>query len=270
MFYLFSILLFTVVFANYNPEYSNTAILLSQSAYCMSNTNIWDCATCSSDNILEGKIENKGELVIVGYNKPTNSVFISFRGSSNIQNWISNIQIVFTHPYEDTAIAVSDGFFKLYSSFREQLFEIIDIVAERYNIHTVFITGHSLGGALATICAFDILYNELPYVVSQHITFGSPRVGNDIFFEYFKTYGIYSKRITHHYDIVPHVPEEFLGYEHVNNEIWYDETNEYFSICDDYMREDPICSNSCAPTKCTSTSDHLNYLNISMGNDGLC
>ena len=117
---------------------------------------------------------------------------------------------------------------------------------------------------------FDILYNELPYVISQHITFGSPRVGNDIFFEYFKTYGIYSKRITHHYDIVPHVPEEFLGYEHVNNEIWYDETNEHFSICDDYMHEDPLCSNSCAPTKCTSTSDHLNYLNISMGNDGLC
>ena len=29
------------------------------------------------------------------------------------------------------------------------------------------------------------------------------------------------------------------------------------------------CSNSCSPFKCTSFDDHLNYMNISMGNDGL-
>jgi predicted lipase len=236
----------------------------------MSNTNIWDCATCDTENILEDKIENNGELIIIGYNKPTNSVFIGFRGSSNIQNWISNIQIVFTHPYEDSTIAVSDGFYKLYMSFREQLLEKIQIVTKKYDINNVFITGHSLGGALATLCAFDIMYNELPYTISQHITFGSPRVGNNVFFYYFKAFGIYSKRVTHQYDIVPHVPEEFLGYEHINNEIWYDEHNVQYTICDDYNEEDPNCSNSCAPTKCTSTSDHLNYLNVSMGNDGFC
>ena len=76
--------------------------------------------------------------------------------------------------------------------------------------------------------------------------------------------------MTHHNDIVPHVPEEFLKYQHIYNEVWYNENNSQYTICHDESNEDPFCSNSCAPTKCTSTTDHLNYLNISMGNDGLC
>jgi hypothetical protein len=67
--------------------------------------------------------------------------------------------------------------------------------------------------------------------------------------------------------MVPHVPEEFMGYLHVSNEVWYNEGNTDFIICDDYNIEDNRCSNSCSPIHCTSTSDHLYYLNVSMGSD---
>ena len=79
-------------------------------------------------------------------------------------------------------------------------------------------------------------------------------------------YNYISYRVTHYYDIVPHIPEEFMGYSHISNEIWYNEINSIYNICNDNVNEDSKCSNSCAPTKCTSTSDHLYYLNISMGN----
>lgn len=256
--------------AVYVPEYSTTALLISQASYCMSNTNTWVCKSCNADNILENKIEHKGELVILGYNSQYRSAFIGFRGSSNIQNWISNIQIIFTHPYNDTSIAVSDGFFKLYDSLKEDIFTNLLAVSNKYDTSDVIITGHSLGGALATLCAFDILYHNIEYNIKFHITFGSPRVGNRNFFEQFTTYDIYSKRITHYYDIVPHVPEEVLGYRHINNEVWYNEENSGYVICNDDYVEDNSCSDSCAPNKCTSISDHLNYLNISMGSDGYC
>ena len=62
---------------------------------------------------------------------------------------------------------------------------------------------------------------------------------------------------------------EFL---HTPQEIWYNEENNQYTICNDnFEREDDLCSDSCSPLHCTSTSDHLNYLGIPMGStDGVC
>lgn len=253
-----------------NTNVFNNAVNISQAAYCMSQLDSWTCYTCSNNFIYETKLEKYNELVIFGYDMTYNSIFIGFRGSSNIQNWISDIKIILIHPYADNSIAVDKGFYDLYDILKPDVMSIISDMTRKYGTKKLFITGHSLGGALATICTFDTMYNEFPYEISYLVTFGSPRVGNQYFSDYFNAYSIYSKRITHYYDIVPHVPEEFLGYKHVSNEIWYNEDNTRYTICNDFDNEDPTCSNSCAPTKCTSTYDHLNYLNISMGNDGFC
>lgn len=256
--------------SQYNVDLVYNALNISQSAYCMGKYDTWSCATCSVTNNYETKLEKKSELVIFGYNKPYDSLFIGFRGSSNIQNWISNIQIVFEHPYDDSNIAVDKGFYDLYDVLKPSIISTLSDMSSKYHTNKLLITGHSLGGALATVAAFDMLYYKQPYEVSYLITFGSPRVGNYDFSEYFNMFSIYSKRITHYYDIVPHVPEEFLGYRHISNEIWYNEHNSDYVICNDNDSEDNSCSDSCSPTKCTSTSDHMYYMNISMGNEGLC
>jgi len=92
-------------------------------------------------------------------------------------------------------------------------------------------------------------------------------VGNPAFANSFNQYAhsFTHYRITHYYDIVPHVPEEILGYLHISNEIWYNEDNTVYKICSDSTSEDKSCSDSCSPTHCTSTSDHSNYLNVTMG-----
>ena len=98
------------------------------------------------------------------------------------------------------------------------------------------------------------------------INFGSPRIGNQNFVYDFFKYPITTKRITHYYDMVPHLPQNKLGYLHIPNEIWYNEDNTKYIICNDNVdEEDNICSNSCAPLNCKSVSDHLNYLNTTMG-----
>ena len=44
--------------------------------------------------------------------------------------------------------------------------------------------GHSLGGAVGTLCSVDVAMQEASVVVSQ-MTFGSPRVGNKRFAQLF-------------------------------------------------------------------------------------
>jgi len=270
LFLAFLSLCFYKLNASYNEHLIETALNISQSSYCLSKMDTWECQTCSSSNIYETTLDQNSELIIFGYNNDYECMFVGFRGSSNLQNWISNIQISQIQPYDDQEIFVDKGFYHLYDNLKPSILEILSSLAIKYNTNQLLITGHSLGGALSTLLAFDLKYKNYDYDIQSVITFGSPRVGNDYFSKTFYSFQLYSKRITHYHDIVPHIPEEFLNYEHIYNEVWYNEENSNYKICDDELSEDKYCSNSCAPTKCTSTSDHLNYLNISMGNDGLC
>ncbi len=255
----------------YDNHLSHVAVNISQAAYCMTPTSAWNCATCDVGNTYDGILVDHGEQVIFGYNGEYTSIFISFRGSENIQNWITNIQVSKTNPYSDKNIAVEKGFYNLFESLKPEIETTVDKLTRKYNTKQLLITGHSLGSGLATLYAFDILYYGKDYKIHSLITFGSPRVGNEEFAIKFESYPIYSKRITHYYDIVPHVPEEFMGYRHISQEVWYNEPNTKYTICDDGNgAEDVKCSDSCSPSKCTSTSDHLDYLLIKMGEGGDC
>jgi predicted lipase len=95
-----------------------------------------------------------------------------------------------------------------------KIFTLIEHYFEKFNANDIFITGHSLGGALATL--FYSLY--LSYVKTidsynkniHHISFGSPRVGNHEFSKYIK-----SKRIINGVDIICMLPLP-IGYRHIN------------------------------------------------------
>ena len=255
----------------YDDHLSHVAVNISQAAYCMTPTSLWNCDTCDVGNTYDDILVERGEQVIFGYNGEYDSVFVSFRGSENIQNWIANIQVSKTTPYQDTNIAVAKGIYNLFEKLRPDIETTVHKLTQKYNTQQLLITGHSLGAALGTLYAFDILYYEKDYKIQSLITFGSPRVGNEEFARKFESYPIYSKRVTHYYDIVPHVPEEFMGYRHISQEVWYNEPNTKYTLCDDANGvEDDQCSNSCSPTKCTSTSDHLEYLQIKMGQGGYC
>jgi hypothetical protein len=257
---MWSILLISIIITYtfaYDESISQIAVNLSQASYCVSSS--WNCLTCTDENILEAIIESHGERVLMGYNTNLHAIFVSFRGSSNIQNWLDDIQFHKVYPYNDSDIGVEKGFYKAYQNVKSDIFETLTFIQDKYSTKKVLLTGHSLGAALATLMAFDIknIYSMILY------TYGSPRVGNSEFVAHFHTT---TNRITHYYDIVPHLPEQAFGFLHIPQEIWYNEENTEFETCnDDTQHEDELCSNSCGPLHCTSTSDHLNYVNTAMG-----
>lgn len=83
-------------------------------------------------------------------------------------------------------------------------------------------TGHSLGGAIAAICAIAVKIHFKNLNVQIH-NFGQPRVGNNKLVQFMtdKLDGIY--RVVHNKDIVPHLPPDLPGfdYQHTPHEIFF-------------------------------------------------
>jgi predicted lipase len=99
----------------------------------------------------------------------------------------------------------------------------------------IFVSGHSLGGALAAFAALDIRMN-LGASVTLY-TYGQPRVGNtafsDLLFQELTNKYI---RVTHYDDTVAHVPPLVSYFKHAGNEVWYKSKNYdgYYIECANY------------------------------------
>jgi len=84
------------------------------------------------------------------------------------------------------------------------------------------VTGHSLGGALATICALELKSRFAGEYDVQMINVASPRVGNHRFADLFNEYFPEALRIVFDRDVVPGVPKFLFMYKHVGHELFID------------------------------------------------
>ena len=107
-------------------------------------------------------------------------------------------------PFKNTkGIRVHGGFLKAYMSVRD---DILSKVIELGN-HRIIATGHSLGGALATLCSVDLEKNSIAHPCDIILyTYGSPKVGNRKFRKSFGKRIVYHNRYVNRFDIVPTVP----------------------------------------------------------------
>lgn len=97
---------------------------------------------------------------------------VAFRGTDDPEDWIAN----FT--WDQLADSQSDrevhtGFWGEYKVFAQAVRDSLDDRAPK----RIWITGHSLGGAMAACCAYDFLQKEAP--LAGVVTFGQPRIGNE-------------------------------------------------------------------------------------------
>ena len=121
---------------------------------------------------------------IVGYDATENAIALVFRGSSNIKNWQLNAELTlvkWTNSDNCKDCYVHEGFQRIWTSVRPSVVDALDQLSTKYHgIKRVFITGHSLGGAMAYQAALT-LENEYNWNVKNVYTFGAPRVGNEKF-----------------------------------------------------------------------------------------
>jgi predicted lipase len=161
-----------------------------------------------------------------------------FRGSESSQDWETDFNTALeraqfdqkvvrelivepqekTYPYAGSSSSgalMHRGFVGAYFAVRDQIHDYIRNNA----VSSVVATGHSLGGALATLCAVDIQYNFSDKVTVEAYTYGAPKVGNDGFRDSYNQRVPNSYQIIHGMDIVPELPRWWQGYRAVDNEL---------------------------------------------------
>lgn len=153
--------------------------------------------------------------------KVRNVLFISLRGTLQLYDWLVNLNASKSRPYAnvDVDIYFHKGFHRAAASC---MYEIHSEILKRFGKDsTIYVTGHSLGGALAAILHAlwsrghmhyrHIGYNPWDEYLATHscYTFGMPRYGNFHAVEHFASpFHIYNQA-----DIVPTVPPKFLGFD---------------------------------------------------------
>ena len=85
------------------------------------------------------------------------------------------------------------------------------------NTRKAWFAGHSLGAAMATICAGRCKISQIRTDPRAVFTYGSPRVGNRRYVNYLN---IELYRWVHNNDIVTRVPPTWLGYSHKGQEVY--------------------------------------------------
>ncbi|XP_042050645.1 uncharacterized protein LOC121796024 isoform X1 [Salvia splendens] len=127
-------------------------------------------------------------------------------------------------------VQVHSGFLSAYDSVRTRLITLIkqatghrdDDSVELLPAWHIYVTGHSLGGALATLLALELASSQLAQCGAIAVTmynFGSPRVGNRRFAEIYNQKVKDSWRVVNHRDIIPTVPR-LMGYCHVAHPVY--------------------------------------------------
>lgn len=137
-----------------------------------------------------------------------------------LAKWVTS-QAQMVYASENDEVWVHKGFLSCYQSVAASLLELAEEVMEGDEPWTIFTTGHSMGGALATLCAYEFAQHDFkraPQPKIQMWGFGSPRVGNIPFADAYDKLDIVTWRISNLKDVVTKVPS-LLGFKHVGVEV---------------------------------------------------
>jgi triacylglycerol lipase len=130
-------------------------------------------------------------------------LFLVFRGTFTAREWIRNLTIdLVPYPLPEHG-RVHRGFLQSYILFQNA---IIDSVENGGHNRTVFLGGHSLGGAISTL-AVPEMARRFPDRAPRCYSFGSPRVGDNDFVQGFNRGCLgRSFRVVNTSDIVGSIP----------------------------------------------------------------
>ncbi|MED4016055.1 MULTISPECIES: lipase family protein [Sutcliffiella] len=144
-------------------------------------------------------------------------IVVAFRGTQTNLDWISDLEVSQEHfPYCSPSPLVHSGFLSIYNSVRDEIFPTLETLSKK---KTLLITGHSLGGALATLLALECNIEKLFSSIIMY-NYGSPRVGDEGFVEEYKKQGPPSIRFVNLLDLVPFVPTSRV-YSPISKQHWY-------------------------------------------------
>jgi len=159
-------------------------------------------------------------------------VVAAMRGTDEVGDWLDNLQ---AWPAESDFGLVHAGFKRALDDIwkpmksalrktRSRTAKSTDGRSYRYNV-PLWLTGHSLGGAMVTLAASHLVWADEPFYGVY--TYGQPRVGDRDFARKFNVEAkTKSFRFQNNNDLVTRVPARAMGYSHVGTFVYISEGGE--------------------------------------------
>lgn len=253
-------------------------------SYCLDlpSVMLWNCTRCRQPKIAGFLPEETAYdklwdvFALVGYFPKWKAIIVAFRGtnSDDLRNWIFDFagwKAKHPLPFPGAeGVKVHAGFHRLWvsSDLKKLVTAAVSRLVSRHGIDvTTHVVGHSMGAAVADLCALWLKFH-LGLVDVRVTTFGQPRTGNKEYAEFYNKTIPHSWRFTHNKDIVPTLPFESMGYWHTPREVWQVDVHlpmssgmlMTFTTCDE-SGEDPTCHDSVSGQSIFwSPDDHITYL----------
>jgi hypothetical protein len=181
------------------------AMLIGEAYYQFEQPNTW---SIPSDYKLIKKLYHDSQENSFGFVAHKNrDIFIIIRGTRTIWEWYNNTVIKYTD-YESLKGnkwgETTEGFYSIYADLRGEIIAAMQELEGKFD--NVFVSGHSLGGALATLTIPDLIDSDIPASKITAYTFASPRCGDRELANELNKRGVKHWRIANTEDIVPSLP----------------------------------------------------------------
>mmetsp|Transcript_19692 Transcript_19692/g.33758 ORF Transcript_19692/g.33758 Transcript_19692/m.33758 type:complete len:703 (-) Transcript_19692:709-2817(-) len=221
--------------ANYSSDLAKLMIHFTTASYCrVHNACHFECGCYNhvegfryTKRVSNAKYDASG---FVGIDESQGFIVTAFRGTVSLKNWINNLRIckITAGKTADAAfqtlpsdVTVHVGFLETFSSIADEMIEEVMNLHRQYPSFKLYVTGHSRGGAKATLCALHLALAGISGEQIYLYTFGSPRVGNQAFAREVNSRLVYNFRVVNNYDLVPALPLRKAGFHHVGEELWF-------------------------------------------------
>eukprot|EP00117_Sycon_ciliatum_P046226 scpid86385/ scgid33133/ len=191
----------------------------------------WTCSWCQEHhaNFQLHKIIYKRKFntkALVGYDPELNATVLAFRGTTTNdvdtslwnKNWLrvnlngldfGNTSCVPHHLGKTVPGRVYCGFYEAYVDFRRSLLRAVNASLQLHPDAPLYVTGHSLGGALAALATLDVRlrrFRKQPILV----TFGAPEMADRAFSTYYSCAIRQALRVYNLFDVVPYSMGDIL------------------------------------------------------------
>mmetsp|Transcript_5531 Transcript_5531/g.6494 ORF Transcript_5531/g.6494 Transcript_5531/m.6494 type:complete len:303 (-) Transcript_5531:1927-2835(-) len=177
----------------YNQALAEEMVAYASAASCANRTLIekWKCKVCLSgngkfisappplSNVIVFEDKQRVNQAFVGFDHNNKRIIVSFQGTVNVKETLEDLDVIPVKSY-CVKCKVHSGFFNAFQSIGKSIISIVGKYSKRYKSKSIFLTGHSLGAAMACHAALHLHEIDQEYILTGY-TFGQPRLGNKHF-----------------------------------------------------------------------------------------
>lgn len=204
----------------------------SDAAYCPYNfdsvTANTLCDAASSDCTFLQGAQTVHEFTVKNYvagniavSHQLRNIVVSFRGTASAWDFFTDLRYLQVPAWSICReCSIHHGFLRAFHNIRADLVQTVKALRTEHRDYKLVVTGHSLGGAVATIAA---AYLRKQDIACDLYTYGSPRVGDRYFADFVSNQrnGM-TARVTSRFDPITVIPSPLLNFRHVYPEYWYE------------------------------------------------